>query len=49
MSSDVEILSDGVLRFRRVSEEDQGRYVCTASNSAGTVSVTALLNIRGKH
>ena len=47
MTSNTEILDDGVLQFRDVTTAEQGGYVCTASNSAGTVSVMALLNVHG--
>ena len=43
----MEILENGVLRFRDVTRENQGRYICTASNTAGTETALATLNIRG--
>jgi len=48
MTANVEMRDDGVLQFHDVTTEDQGGYVCTATNAAGTVSVLALLNVRGK-
>ena len=47
MTSNTEVLEGGVLQFRDVTAREQGGYVCTASNSAGTVSVVAELNIHG--
>ena len=47
MTSNTEVLEGGELRFRDVTAREQGGYVCTASNSAGTVSVSVQLNIHG--
>jgi len=47
MTSNTEVLDDGVLQFRDVSTAEQGGYVCTASNSAGTVTVMAILTVQG--
>ena len=33
--------SNGQLQFQEISSEDQGRYVCTASNPLGTSEATA--------
>ena len=33
--------SNGQLQFHEISSEDQGRYVCTASNPMGTSEATA--------
>ena len=46
MTANTEV-QEHVLRFRDVTSEEQGGYVCTASNSAGTVTVLALLNVQG--
>ncbi|CAM1304488.1 HSPG2 (predicted) [Pycnogonum litorale] len=42
-----EVLSAGVIRFNRVTDEEQGIYVCTAENVAGRVSAEATLQIKG--
>ena len=50
MTSRTEVRDDeGLIQFRSVTEDEQGGYVCTADNSAGTVTVLALLNIRGNY
>ena len=49
MTSNTEVLEDGVLRFRGVTTEEQGGYVCTASNSVSTVSLLARLRVRGEN
>ncbi|KAK7494115.1 hypothetical protein BaRGS_00014588, partial [Batillaria attramentaria] len=38
---------NGVIMFERVTGEEQGGYICTATNSAGTVTLTASLVIEG--
>jgi len=40
-------LEHGVLQFVDVTGSERGQYICTATNSAGTTSVTVQLNIRG--
>jgi len=35
------------LFFREVYPEDEGTYVCTATNSEGEVSTTAQLKVKG--
>jgi len=47
MTANTEVEENGILRFRDVTTAEQGGYVCTASNSAGTVSLMALLNVQG--
>ncbi|UYV67717.1 HSPG2 [Cordylochernes scorpioides] len=42
-----EILGSGVLRFNRVTGEEQGAYVCTAENVAGRATAQAILHIQG--
>ena len=39
---------EGQLQFRRISSDDQGRYVCTASNSIGTSQATAEVLVSSK-
>lgn len=43
LGRDVEQLQRGTLKFNRISKSDEGEYICTAENEAGTVS--ALANI----
>ena len=40
-------LDYGVLQFVDVTGSEEGQYICTATNSAGTSTVTVELNIRG--
>lgn len=42
-------LDYGVLEFVSVTGSERGQYICTASNSAGTSSITVDLNVRGTH
>ena len=45
MSSNVEILSGGVIRMTRVNGEEEGEYVCSAENVVGRVEAVASLTI----
>ncbi|XP_065222037.1 basement membrane-specific heparan sulfate proteoglycan core protein isoform X4 [Planococcus citri] len=45
LSSHVETLDGGVLRFSRITEEDEGQYICTASNLVGSVTSVATLEL----
>ncbi|KAL6957331.1 Basement membrane-specific heparan sulfate proteoglycan core protein, partial [Sarracenia purpurea var. burkii] len=45
LSSHVEVLEGGVLRFTRITEEDDGQYICTAQNLVGTVTAIATLEV----
>jgi hemicentin len=38
---------DGVIRFNRVTGDEDGTYVCTAENIAGRVTAQAVLRIQG--
>lgn len=38
---------NGVIMFERVTGEEQGGYICTATNVAGTITLTASLIIEG--
>lgn len=40
-------LEYGVLKFVDVTGSEDGQYICTANNSAGTSTITVELNIRG--
>ncbi|CAG2107533.1 unnamed protein product, partial [Medioppia subpectinata] len=40
-------LLDGVLRFNRVTGDEDGAYICTAENIAGRVTAQAVLRIQG--
>lgn len=46
-SSSTEILSGGVIRFNRVTGDEEGTYICTAENVAGKVTAHASLQIHG--
>jgi len=43
-----EQLENGVLQFIRVTGQEQGRYICSATNSAGTATYAVELIIRGQ-
>lgn len=38
---------NGVIMFKQVTGEEQGSYICTATNAVGTVSLTISLRISG--
>jgi len=40
-------LDDGVLQFVDATGSESGQYICTATNSVGTSTVTIELNVRG--
>ncbi|KAG1651176.1 Basement membrane-specific heparan sulfate proteoglycan core protein [Nymphon striatum] len=42
-----EILSGGVIRFNKVTDDEQGIYICTAENAAGRITAEASLLITG--
>ncbi|CAL4124571.1 unnamed protein product, partial [Meganyctiphanes norvegica] len=46
LTPNTETLSGGVLRFNQVRGEEEGSYICTASNNAGTTTATATLEIQ---
>lgn len=43
------VLSDRTLRIENVESSDQGTYVCTAENAAGSTQATAKLVVSCKH
>ena len=45
LASSAEILSGGVIRFTRVTGEEEGEYRCTAENIAGRAETVATLTI----
>lgn len=40
---------NGVIMFKGVTGDEQGSYVCTATNAMGTVTATAILRIEGQY
>lgn len=46
LPANVEELDGGVIRFNRVTGAEQGQYVCTAENEAGTIRGEATLTIQ---
>lgn len=42
------VSTDNTLTIQHVGTQDQGMYVCEASNTAGTVSANATLTVHGK-
>ncbi|CAL1298854.1 unnamed protein product [Larinioides sclopetarius] len=46
-TSSTEILNGGVIRFNRVTGDEEGTYICTAENSGGRVTAQAVLRIQG--
>ncbi|XP_050723887.1 basement membrane-specific heparan sulfate proteoglycan core protein-like isoform X5 [Eriocheir sinensis] len=45
-TANTETLSGGVLRFNQVRGDEEGIYMCTAENDAGSVTSTAVLEIQ---
>lgn len=43
----VELLPGGVIRFTKLSPEQQGKYICAGYNQAGRVTAEALLHVQG--
>ncbi|XP_060518138.1 basement membrane-specific heparan sulfate proteoglycan core protein isoform X3 [Cylas formicarius] len=41
LGTNVEIMSGGTLRLTRITQNEEGAYVCTASNDAGTATAVA--------
>jgi len=39
--------ANGVIRFTRVTGDEQGAYICTATNAQGSVTATATLTVSG--
>ena len=39
--------ANGVIRFTGVTDEEQGAYICTATNAVGSVTATATLTVAG--
>lgn len=39
---------NGVIMFKRVTGDEQGGYICTATNAMGTVTATVNLRIEGQ-
>ena len=47
-TSNTEVFTDNrVIRFTGATGAEQGAYICTATNEAGTVSMTATLVVQG--
>ncbi|XP_054720927.1 basement membrane-specific heparan sulfate proteoglycan core protein-like [Uloborus diversus] len=46
-TSSTEIVNGGVIRFNRVTGDEEGTYICTAENSGGRVTAQAVLQITG--
>lgn len=46
LPNNVEELDGGVIRFNRVTGNEQGQYLCTAENDAGSITGTATLVIQ---
>lgn len=42
------VYNSEVLRIPAASRTDEGEYICTASNSAGTDSASTFLYVRGR-
>jgi dystroglycan 1 len=47
LTDNTELLENGVIRFNGVTGPEQGTYVCTAVNSAGTVTASVTLLVQG--
>nr|XP_042896680.1 basement membrane-specific heparan sulfate proteoglycan core protein [Parasteatoda tepidariorum] len=46
-TSSTEILNGGVIRFNKVTGDEEGTYICTAENSGGRTTAQAVLQIQG--
>lgn len=46
MSRNIEELSGGVLRFKEMSMEEDGEYICHAENVAGQTTSTARIEVQ---
>ncbi|XP_025835855.1 basement membrane-specific heparan sulfate proteoglycan core protein-like [Agrilus planipennis] len=46
LGSTVEQLSNGVLKFNAIVNEDNGEYICTAENAAGKVTAVANIEVQ---
>ncbi|KAG8188529.1 hypothetical protein JTE90_004764 [Oedothorax gibbosus] len=46
-TSSTEVLNGGVIRFNRVTGDEEGTYICTAENSGGRTTAQAVLQITG--
>jgi hypothetical protein len=49
LTANTQILDNGVIRFNRINGPEQGSYICTVTNSAGTTTATATLRVQGKY
>ena len=50
MTPNTEITIDnGVIQFNQITGAEQGTYICTATNSMGSVTLSAALLIQGNH
>ena len=47
MPANAKPMDNGVLMFERVTGDEQGSYICTATNAVGTVTLTASLVVQG--
>ncbi|XP_064642804.1 basement membrane-specific heparan sulfate proteoglycan core protein-like isoform X7 [Lineus longissimus] len=46
LTANTQILENGVIRFDRINGPEQGSYICTATNTAGTTTATATLRVQ---
>ncbi|KAK3867232.1 hypothetical protein Pcinc_027289 [Petrolisthes cinctipes] len=46
MTPNTETLNGGVLRFNQVQGDEEGSYICTAENDAGSVTAIAMLEVQ---
>src|SRR6218665_2056012 len=49
LSHTIKIQGNGILEFVEVTGEEQGEYICTGSNSAGSSQARTSLHIRGNN
>jgi Immunoglobulin I-set domain len=47
MTANTKLTELGVLQFTAVTGDEQGQYICTASNAAGTETFTVELIVNG--
>lgn len=46
LSTHVQLLPHNILKFEKVEVNDEGEYMCTASNIAGSESATSIIKVR---
>lgn len=49
MTANTEVVEEsGVIRFLQATGQEQGAYICTATNEAGVTTATAVIKVQGE-